>query len=322
MFGVDNNTAKKEGVTIIKLVKLININSRIDIKVLSHTEKGMNNKVYSAGINRPGLSLTGFTKYFAYRRIQLLGRGEIAYLEKLDAEDSYHLCNDFFAHNVPCCVVSYNMKAPEKFKELCEHHNIPILSSSLSSSRLVNLLIKLLDDIFAPTIILHGTLIEIYGVGILLQGKSGVGKSEAALELIERGNRLIADDLVKVKRMDFDILRGEGGDIIKHHMEIRGIGIIDIQKLYGVSAIKTSMNIDLIIYLEEWDTSKEYDRLGLDEHTSTILDIKVPYLLIPVKPGRNIPVIIETAARNHRLKDMGYNSASEFNKKLIELISK
>ncbi len=314
--------SQKKGITIKEFLDIVNLNSRIDVKVLSATEKGMENRIYSVGINRPGLSLTGFTEHFAYRRVQLLGKEEIAYLNRLNPNNGFDICNGFFSHPVPCCIVSYNQDVPKKFSELCQEHNIPILTSSLTSGRLANMLIKVLDDIFAPTTTIHGTLLEIFGVGVLLKGKSGVGKSECALELIERGHRIVADDLVKIKLMDFYTLRGEGAEIIKHHMEIRGIGIINIQNLFGGGSIRESVNIDLIIYLEEWDPSKEYDRLGLDDATYTILDIKVPYLLIPVRPGRNMPIIIETAARNHRLKTMGYNSAREFNKRLLDLISK
>lgn len=314
--------AQEEGIAITKLVEIINTQSRIDISVVSKTDKGMNNKIYSVGINRPGLGLTGFTEHFAYRRIQLFGKEEVAYLNKIDAENNYSTSDGFFSFEIPCCIVSYNQKVPDKFLELCKLHNIPILASSLSTSRLINLLIKLLDNLFASVTTIHGTLIEVFGVGILLQGKSGVGKSECALGLIERGHRLIADDLVKVRCMDFDILRGEGAELIKHHMEIRGIGIINIQHLFGVGAIRESTNIDLIICIEEWNHTKEYDRLGLDDKNTEILDIKVPFLLIPIRQGRDMPVIIETATRNFRLKAMGYNAAREFNKKLIEFISK
>lgn len=310
---------KKTGVNIKNLVSQINTSSRIDIRVLASTERGMHNSVYSVGINRPGLSLTGFTEHFAYRRIQLLGKEEIAYLNQLN---DYSICDGFFSYQVPCCIISYNQKVPEQFVDLCMKNNIPILSTSLSTSRVINLLIKFLDQIFAPSTTLHGTLIEVFGVGVLLQGKSGVGKSECALELVQKGNRLVADDLVRVKRIDFDTLQGEGAEIIKHHMEIRGIGIIDIRQLFGVGAIRMNKNIDIVIHLEEWDADKEYDRLGLDDKTFPILDIGVPYLLVPVRPGRNIPNIIETAARNFRLKSMGYNAAREFNKKLLDLISK
>lgn len=317
---MDTQFATQNGITITQFIELINTNSRIDIKVISNTEQSMENRIYSVGINRPGLSLTGFTEHFAYRRVQLLGKEEIAYLSQLDNEQN--VLKGVFSYKVPCFIVSYHQKVPQWFLKVCEEHHIPILSSSLSSSRLVNLLIKLLDQVFAPSITLHGTLVEVFGVGVLLQGKSGVGKSECAIELVERGNRLVADDLVRVKRIDFDTLEGEGADIIKHHMEIRGIGIINIKHLFGVSAIRSKCNIDLVIYIEEWDSSKEYDRLGLDDKTFTILDLKVPYLLIPVRPGRNMPIIIETATRNFRLKSMGFHAAREFNKKLIELISR
>ncbi len=318
----DIYASSKEGITIEKFIEIINSRSRIDIKTITSTAKGMQNKIYSVGINRPGLSLTGFTEHFAYRRTQMLGKEEISYLRNLEEKKDYSSCEGFFSYNVPCCIVSYHQEIPPTFLKMCEVNDIPILSSSLSTSRLVNLLIKLLDEVFAPSTTLHGTLMEIFGVGILIQGRSGVGKSESALELIERGSRLIADDLVKVKRIDFDTLQGEGADIIKHHMEIRGVGIINIQHLFGVSAIRSKINIDLIIYLEEWKLSKEYERLGLDDQTETILDIKVPFYLIPVRPGRNMPIIIESATRNFRLKSMGYNAAKEFNKKLIDLISK
>ncbi len=318
---IDVDIARKTGVKIRDLIDIVKTKSRIDIKIISATEKGLDNRVYSVGINRPGLSLTGFTEHFAYRRTQLLGKEEISYLRELESKSDYSSCEGFFSYDVPCCIVSYDQEVPPTFLKMCEEKNIPILSSSISTSRLVNLLIKLFDGVFAPCISMHGTLMEIFGIGVLIQGKSGVGKSETALGIIERGGKLIADDLVKIKRVDFDILQGEGKGNIKHHMEIRGVGIINVQNIFGVSSVRDKINIDLIIYLEEWKPGKEYDRLGLDDKTEKILDIEIPYLLIPVRPGRNIPIIIETAIRNFILKSTGYNAAEEFNKKLIDQLS-
>ncbi len=318
---IDTEIARKKGITVRELVELLKNGSTVDIEIASSTEKGLNNKIHNVGINRSGLSLTGFTKYFAHKRVQVFGREEVSYLEELEQKEDYSSCEKFLSYDIPCCFVSYNQGVPTNFINMCYERNIPILVSSMPTSRLTQLLIKSLDCIFAPQTTLHGTLMEISGMGVLIQGKSGVGKSETALGLIKRGNKLVADDKVIVKRVESDVIQGECDDLLKYYMEIRGIGIINVQRIFGVDAVKSKAKIELIIHLEKWKKEKEYDRLGLDEYSDTILDTKIPRILIPVRPGRNIPIIVETAIRNHMLKLTGYNAPEEYRKKLNKKLS-
>jgi HPr kinase/phosphorylase len=280
--------------------------------------KGLGREISGPDINRPGLALSGFFEDFAYQRIQLIGQGEAAYLRLLASEDKLEGIPKIFSYPIPCFVIA-NGQAPEpKFAEAAEAADCPILLSTLSSTELAARLMRVLATVFAPKTSVHGVLVEVYGIGILLTGDSGVGKSETALELIERGHRLVADDVVEIRCVSGNILMGSGANkVIGHHMEIRGLGIINVTHLFGVGAIRDKKQVQLICKLEEWDSNKVYDRIGTDENTEDILGVMVPKLDIPVKPGRNIPIIVETAAMNERLKKMGYHSAKEFNQNIL-----
>ncbi len=280
--------------------------------------KGLGREISGPDINRPGLALSGFFEDFAYQRIQLIGQGEAAYLRLLASEDKLEGIPKIFSYPIPCFVIA-NGQAPEpKFAEAAEAADCPILLSNLSSTELAARLMRVLASVFAPKTSVHGVLVEVYGIGILLTGDSGVGKSETALELIERGHRLVADDVVEIRCVSGNILMGSGANkVIGHHMEIRGLGIINVTHLFGVGAIRDKKQVQLICKLEEWDSNKVYDRIGTDENTEDILGVMVPKLDIPVKPGRNIPIIVETAAMNERLKKMGYHSAKEFNQNIL-----
>ncbi|HAE23419.1 MAG TPA: HPr kinase/phosphorylase [Spirochaetaceae bacterium] len=280
--------------------------------------KGLGREISGPDINRPGLALSGFFEDFAYQRIQLIGQGEAAYLRLLASQDKLEGIPKIFSYPIPCFVIA-NGQAPEpKFAEAAEAADCPILQSNLSSTELAARLMRVLASVFAPKTSVHGVLVEVYGIGILLTGDSGVGKSETALELIERGHRLVADDVVEIRCVSGNILMGSGANkVIGHHMEIRGLGIINVTHLFGVGAIRDKKQVQLICKLEEWDSNKVYDRIGTDENTEDILGVMVPKLDIPVKPGRNIPIIVETAAMNERLKKMGYHSAKEFNQNIL-----
>ncbi len=269
-------------------------------------------------INRPGLALSGFFDNFAYQRIQILGRGETAYLNKLERENERVTLKKFFDYDIPCCVFTSNLRPNDIFMEIAEEAECPVLQTDLTSSEFTPRIMRVLSNVFAPKKLMHGVLVEVFGIGILIIGESGVGKSETALELIERGHRLVADDVVEIRRVSGNILMGKGAKVVSHHMEIRGLGIINITHLFGVGAIRDKKQIQLVVHLEDWDSNKEYDRIGSEESTMDILGVNVPYLLIPVRPGRNIPIIIETAAMNERLKKMGYYSAKEFNKNVMK----
>lgn len=279
---------------------------------------GLGRPITVPDLNRPGLALAGFYESFAWNRLQIFGRGETAYLLKLDAENSKGSVETLFSYKVPCCIFTSSLLPSESFLGAAEAAGCPVLSTSLNSSEFSGRVIRVLSDIFAPKTTVHGVLVEVFGIGILLTGDSGVGKSETALELIERGHRLVADDVVEIRCVNGSILMGQGANkVIGHHMEIRGLGIINITHLFGVGAIRDKKQIQLVCQLEDWSPDKVYDRIGMDELTADILGVKVPKLEIPVKPGRNIPIIVETASMNERLKKMGYHSAKEFNQNIM-----
>jgi len=283
--------------------------------------RGLPRAITVPQINRPGLALSGFYEAFGGNRVQIFGRGECAYLQKLQKEQNLEAIKNFFVGEMPCCVFTYNLEPTEEFRVLAEENCCPILQTSLTSSEFSNRLIRVFSNIFAPHKTLHGVMVEVYGIGILLNGHSGVGKSETALELVERGHRLVADDIIDVRCVNGNILLGRGANsMISHHMEIRGLGIINISQLYGVGAIRDQKEVQLIVQLEDWNASKSYDRLGTEQKYMELLGVKVPVIEIPVKPGRNLPIIIEAAAMNERLKNMGYNSAKEFNQNVLKWI--
>lgn len=283
--------------------------------------KGLVREITSPDLNRPGLALSGFYESFAFQRVQVFGRGEFAYINKIIEENNTSLMEQLFSYRIPCCIFTHNLIPPQAFLDIAEKNECPVLQTELESSELIARLLRLFSNIFAQKRTLHGVLIEVYGIGIMLLGESGVGKSETALELIERGHRLVADDIVELRCVNGNTVLGQGANkIISHHMEIRGLGIINIAQLYGVGAIREQKEVQLVVKLAEWDSNKVYDRLGTDENSMDLLGVKIPLLEIPVKPGRNIPIILETAAMNERLKSMGYYSARDFNLNVLKWI--
>jgi len=283
--------------------------------------RGLVREITIPDLNRPGLALSGFYDSFAYQRVQLFGRGEVAFLNKLVTEGRLETIEQMFTYPLPCCIFTHNLDPADEFSAIAENSGCAVLQTGLDSSEFSSRLLRILSNIFAPKISIHGVLVEVYGLGILILGDSGVGKSETALELIERGHRLVADDVVEISCVNGNILIGQGANkIIGHHMEIRGLGIINITQLYGVGSIRERKEVQLVATLEEWDANKVYDRLGTEKLTMDILGVQVPKIEIPVKPGRNVPIILETAAMNERLKSMGYFSAKEFNQNVLKWI--
>ncbi len=283
--------------------------------------RGLPRAITAPDINRPGLALSGFYEAFASNRVQVFGRGETAFIQKLQKESNCESIKNFFQAEIPCCVFTYNLEPTEDFRRIAEENCVPVLQTDLTSQEFSKRIIRVFSNQFAPHQTLHGVLIEVYGIGILLNGHSGVGKSETALELIERGHRLVADDIVEVRCVNGNILLGRGANsMISHHMEIRGLGIINISQLYGVGAIRNQKEVQMIVQLEDWNAEKPYDRLGTEQKYKELLGVKVPIIEIPVRPGRNLPIIIEAAAMNERLKDMGYNSAKDFNQNVLKWI--
>ena len=271
-----------------------------------------------ARVNRPGLQMVGFYDHYEQERVQIIGKVEYLYLATLSDEERYERLDAFFATRPVGVIYTTSLDIDEKTVEIAAKHKVPLLRTAKSSSDFMAALIAYLNVALGPRITRHGVLVEVYGEGILLLGESGVGKSETAIELLKRGHRLIADDAVEIKRVSATTLVGRAPEIIKHYVELRGIGIVDVRRLFGMGAVKETEKIDLVINLEPWQEGKMYDRLGLDENTTDILGIKVPNIVLPVCPGRNLSVVIEVAAMNQRQKRMGYNTAAEFNKRLME----
>ena len=274
-------------------------------------------EILTANLNRPGLQLAGFFDYFATDRIQVWGKVEVTYLlDFLNTEQRLLIVEKFFSYPIPCVLVSRGQDIPEEIMDLAKKYKRPIFRSNLVTTKLFHSAISYLDMLLAPQVSRHGVLMDINGVGVYLIGESGIGKSETALEMVKRGHRLVADDVVDICKVGRNQLIGESPESIRHFMEIRGIGIIDVRQMYGVGSVINSKTIDLVISMEVWETEKSYERLGLTDEFITILGVKLPEIVVPVRPGRNLAIIIEVAARNHRLKHMGYNSAAELSHRL------
>ena len=280
-------------------------------------EKGISHRIYSSRIQKPGLALTGYTEHLHPDRLQVLGNTEISYLRQLDEHQAIKYIGKLCSFPISCFIVTKGLDPPGFLKMEAEKAGIPLLVTPLQSSTFISLITKFLEERLLPTTHVHGVLVDVLGVGVLLLGKSGIGKSECALDLVIRGHRLVADDIIYIKKKMPAALVGQAGETIQHHMEIRGLGIINIKDLYGVSSIREKKIIDLVLELIEWDPVQEYDRLGIDDQVHTILGVDLPHLKIPVRPGRNLTSIIEVAARNFLLKGMGYHSAREFHEKLL-----
>ena len=267
--------------------------------------------ISSAETNRPGLHLAGYYEYFDAKRIQILGMNEIGFLHRFTKEKLHQRVSEFFAKKPAAVIIARNLADDDVYREMASLHGVPLMVTRESTSDFEAALIAFLNLHLAPRITRHGVLVEVYGEGILLLGESGVGKSETAIELVKRGHRLIADDAVEIRRVSSKSLVGTAPDNIRHFIELRGIGIINASRIFGVGAVKLTEKIDLVINMEPWDVNKTYDRMGLENQTTEILGLNVPSLTIPVKPGRNLAVIIEVAAMNSRQKKLGYNAAED-----------
>ncbi|MFH1612516.1 MAG: HPr(Ser) kinase/phosphatase [bacterium] len=289
---------------------------------LVYGKEGFSNIVEHAEVNRVGLFLSGYFDYFPYERIQILGKAEISYLNSLESKKREEILKKLFDYKIPCLIIAHDMKIPSEIKKIENAKKIPIFKTKLSTFRIINALTIYLEEKIAFQITMPGSVLEVYGIGILLLGKAGVGKSECAISLIERKHRLISDDAVVLKKLPNGVLLGCSSDVVKHCMELRGLGIVDIKELYGISAVKNKVSIELVISFKEWNIEREYDRIGLQEKDITILGIKIPKVVIPIKPGRNLASLVEVAVMNHRLKSMGIYSAREINKNLSDILRK
>ena len=313
---MEQNTGnQKEPIYSVSLARIIADRS---LETLYLPDLPENIDVTNAGVNRPGLQFAGFYDHYEPSRLQLIGKVEHLYLTQLPGKERASRLERFFASRPVGVILTSDLEAIDEMQSLAEKYRVPLLRTSLATSSFLAALIGFLNTELAPRITRHGVLVEVYGEGVLLLADSGVGKSETAIELVKRGHRLIADDAVEIRRVSAKTLVGRAPEIIRHYVELRGIGIVDVRRLFGMGAVKDTEKIDLIINLEQWVQGKMYDRLGLEEQTTDILGIQIPSILIPVRPGRNLAIIIEIAAMNNRQKKMGYNTAEEFNKRLME----
>ena len=299
-------------------VKLTKIMNEFNLETLYLPEEEV--LIESADVNRPGLPISGFFEYYDPKRIQIIGKAEYTYLKNLSIEERNEKMTSLFEHKVPALIFTRDIPVHPEILTLAEKYKVPVLRTSLMTSEFMSALIAYLNNELAPRITRHGVLVEVYGEGILILGESGIGKSEAAVELMKRDHRLIADDAVEIKKVSAKALVGSSPEIIRHFIEIRGIGVIDVQKIFGMGAVKNTEKIDLVILLEAWQKGKQYDRLGLVDEYTNILGLDIPSLTIPVRPGRNLAIIFEVAAMNNRQRKMGYNAAEELNKRLMEQI--
>ena len=297
-------------------VSLEKIIKEFSLEVLTLPDDASNILITSNETNRPGLQMAGYFEYFDEKRIQIIGKGEESYLENFTPEKAELRIREFFSHKPCAVVICRDLQFPQKFIDIAKEFEVPLLRTKVSTSSFSSALIAFLNLNLAPRVTRHGVLVEVYGEGILLLGESGVGKSETAIELVKRGHRLIADDAVEIRRVSDKSLVGTAPDNIRHFIELRGIGIINASRIFGAGAVKLTEKIDLVINIEQWDVNKTYDRMGLEKQTTSILDLEIPSLTIPVKPGRNLAVIIEVAAMNNRQKKLGYNAAEDLLRKL------
>lgn len=298
---------------IVEKMALVNLTPDIDL-----TDK----TVELPDINRPALQLAGFFDHFESDRVQVMGNVECSFLNTLEDERKSEVYDELLRHHLPCIVFCRNKKPDDMLIEKANEAGVPIFSSDLQTSAFMAEIIRWLNVKLAPCISIHGVLVDVYGVGVLIMGESGIGKSEAALELIKRGHRLVTDDVVEIHKVSDDTLVGTAPEITRHFIELRGIGIIDVKALFGVQSVRETQNIDLVITLEEWDKDKEYDRLGLEDQYTEFLGNKVVCHALPIRPGRNLAIIVESAAANYRQKKMGYNAAQELYKRVQDNLTK
>ncbi len=303
-----------------KKVKVSELVGQFQLEIISG-EDGLRRNITVDDLSRPGLEMAGYFHYYPKERVQILGKTELTFMETLSREERIdrieRLCDD----ETPCFIITRGLEAPQELIDQSNLKKIPVLRSNAATTIFLSRITNFLERKLAPSATIHGVLVDIYGVGMLITGGSGIGKSETALELVKRSHRLVADDAVEIRQTSDGQLHGSAPELIRHLLEIRGLGIINVMTLFGAGAVRTMKRISVVIKLENWQADKQYDRLGLDEETTRIIDTDVPLVTVPVRPGRNLAVIIEVAAMNFRLKRMGYNAALQFTNKLTETIA-
>ena len=305
-----------------KGVALKEIVEKFDLKILTPQLNWAGRKVQVPDINRPALQLTGFFEHFESERVQIIGHVEHTYLQTLDKVDKVKMYEQLLSHKIPCIIFCRELDPSDIMLDLAVKYDVPIFQTAKKTSPFMAEFIRWMNVKLAPCISIHGVLVDVCGVGVLIQGESGIGKSELALELVKRGHRLVTDDVVEIRKVSDDTLVGSAPEITKHFIELRGIGIVDIKSLFGVQSVKETQSIDMVITMEDWERSKDYDRLGADDNYTEILGNKVICHTLPVRPGRNLAIIVESASINHRQKQMGYNAAHELYRRVQENLLK
>lgn len=301
-----------------RVIKIADLAQAINLNII-YVGKRDTAEIDSSDLNRPGLQMSGFFEYFAVNRIQLFGMVEMTYLQTLDPQTRLVRLDRFFSHPIPCVLIGRNLTPPEEFLECARKYDVPVLMSGLTTTKLSHKTSIYLDELLAPVISRHGGLMDVYGVGMYITGDSGVGKSETALELVKRGHRFVADDVVEIHKLSDDTLVGQSPDIIRHMMEIRGLGIIDVSVLYGMGSVVREKSITLSIHLEPGDV-RDIDRLGIADNHITLLGIKVPQITLPVRPGRNLAIVMEVAAMNFRLKSIGQGGGEWLAQNIMDVV--
>lgn len=310
---------KKESITVGFFYNAAK--ERFKLTKLTDGDKGMDRIIKDPHIHRPGLALAGYTGLFTFNRVQILGNTEVRYLKQITSEQRTKVLKKFFSFEIPCICLTFNNKPTEEFLDFANKKNIPVFITPLETTKFAYFINDFLDDQFSPQIAMHGSFVDVYGVGLLFYGRSGIGKSEIALDLVERGHRLVADDVVMISRKGDGILMGTGTELVKHFMEIRGLGIIDVKSVFGIRAIRFQKRVELLVHLEEWDPKKEYTRTGLDNETTELLGVEIPFIRLPIFPGKNITVISEIIALNYLCKHYGFDAAKALSDKLEHAIS-
>ncbi len=303
-------------------IRLSEIVEKMDLKNLTPEVDMIEKEVFIPDVNRPALQLAGFFDHFDSNRVQIIGNVEYTYVQTLTEERREEIYDRLLQHPIPCIVFCRDMEPDKVFLEKAIKYGVPVFKTPKQTSGFTAEIIRWMNVRLAPCISIHGVLVDVYGIGVLIMGESGIGKSEAALELIKRGHRLVTDDVVEIRKVSEETLVGSAPDITKHFIELRGIGIVDVKSMFGVQSVRETQNIDLVITLEEWSRDKEYDRLGLEEEYTEFLGNKVVCHRIPIRPGRNLAIITESAAVNYRQKQMGYNAAQELYKRVQENLAK
>ncbi|MCX6150206.1 MAG: HPr(Ser) kinase/phosphatase [Ignavibacteriales bacterium] len=314
----NKHIVKKEHVTVDFLYKIVK--DKFQLSLFTNTS-GFDRKIYENHLHRPGLALAGFVELFSYTRVQIFGNTEMKYLNQLDEPARIETLKRIFQFDIPCIILTDGNNPFAEMIDLANDNNIPMFGTKYSTTKISFLISDFLDDQFASRVSIHGSFVDVYGIGILFIGKSGIGKSEVALDLVERGHRLVADDVIIVTKKGEGILIGSGTELVKHFMEVRGIGIIDVKSIFGVRSIRFQKRLEIIVELELWDDKQEYTRTGLEDKTANILDEEIPYIRLPIIPGKNITVIAEVIALNYLLKHYGYEPAKVLQKRLEEKIA-